>query len=761
MREPVRAVLERELQRKVELEAVRLDLAGLGLAVSNVVIHEDPAFGLEPFIYVPTLEIRLRLSSLWKRDLRIAGIRLIEPSVNLAKNEEGEWNFANLMGLGVVAAEAGGEALPGLALERGRVNFRLGDTKSVYYFTMVDLSVRPEAEGARVLRLEFSGEPARSDRTAHGFGEFRLEGRWIPRPNQPGFLEVTARLQESSLAEVITLFRGFDPGVHGRVAAQVSLRGPLSALDFEGRLQLPRMYRWDLLPKSARRWELPFQGRLDLPAQTFSVQAQAGSERRGRVSLRLRILDFWKTPHLGITLGLHDTPATEFIEAMRDFGWQLGPAVRIDGSLVGALGYSSAHGVNGMVAVRTGSLQFGDAEPMAVTEAMFEVGEAGIRLRPTLVRRATGDSVFIQVDYMPDVPAWDVRFSVPTMTLVELARGLSRLPGLEPLPLLGLATEGSWSGWLRYRRRGDSPGTWAGSVHVRRARFVLPHLQSPLLVDSASVRIDEQNFQLNRMRGSLYGIRIEGMYSYDALASRGHKWKLSFPSLSGEDLERALTTVWHKPRGFLATTLGFGARPVDEWWTRQGGQGEIRIAQAAVGGLVFDSVVMNLYWHGRVMVVSDLQAKLGSGQAAASGTIDLSGAVPSYRGGFQLSGLEWSDGTWSLDGTLETSGTADDWRSRLRAHGSFAGRRISLPDRRMLDSVTGCFEVSPGLAGNEITFTCLEAIERDQVFLGKGTFGPNGIVAADLRAGNQVLAVRAPRDRFPMGREPSLGPVSR
>jgi hypothetical protein len=170
---------------------------------------------------------------------------------------------------------------------------------------------------------------------------------------------------------------------------------------------------------------------------------------------------------------------------------------------------------------------------------------------------------------------------------------------------------------------------------------------------------------------------------------------------------------------------------------------------------------MNLYWHGRVMVVSDLQAKLGNGQAAASGTIDLSAAVPSYKGGVLLSGLEWSDGTWSVEGTLETAGTGNDLRGRLRAHGSFAGRRVSLPDGRTLDSVTGCFEVNPAPAGPEIAFTCLEAIERGQTYFGKGAFGPNGVVAADLRAGNQVLAVRAPRDRFPVGREPSLGPVSR
>src|SRR2546422_897155 len=60
--ERIRSGLESALGRRVEFRDVRFNLfTGPGFAVSKVVIHEDPAFGLEPLAYVDSLEARPRL----------------------------------------------------------------------------------------------------------------------------------------------------------------------------------------------------------------------------------------------------------------------------------------------------------------------------------------------------------------------------------------------------------------------------------------------------------------------------------------------------------------------------------------------------------------------------------------------------------------------------------------------------------------------------------------------------------------------------
>ena len=60
--EPIRLGLGKALGRRVEFGDVRFNLfTGPGFRVHKVVIHEDPAFGLEPFAYVESLEARPRL----------------------------------------------------------------------------------------------------------------------------------------------------------------------------------------------------------------------------------------------------------------------------------------------------------------------------------------------------------------------------------------------------------------------------------------------------------------------------------------------------------------------------------------------------------------------------------------------------------------------------------------------------------------------------------------------------------------------------
>src|ERR1039458_6440856 len=62
----IRAALENALGRKVELGAIHFSLfAEPGFSVDNVVIHENPAIGIEPIAYVGSLEAVPRLTSIF------------------------------------------------------------------------------------------------------------------------------------------------------------------------------------------------------------------------------------------------------------------------------------------------------------------------------------------------------------------------------------------------------------------------------------------------------------------------------------------------------------------------------------------------------------------------------------------------------------------------------------------------------------------------------------------------------------------------
>src|SRR5690349_10841247 len=98
----IRAALENGLGRKVEIGPVHFSLfKGPGFSVENVVIHENPAIGIEPIAYVGSLDAVPRLSSLFGGRLEFSSIRLEDATINVTKtgapSEPGRWNFEALL----------------------------------------------------------------------------------------------------------------------------------------------------------------------------------------------------------------------------------------------------------------------------------------------------------------------------------------------------------------------------------------------------------------------------------------------------------------------------------------------------------------------------------------------------------------------------------------------------------------------------------------------------------------------------------------
>ena len=82
----IQAALEGALGRKVEIRAMHFNVfTGIGFALDDVVIHEDPSIGAEPIAYVASLEAVPRVWSLFTRKLEFSSITLDAASINVAK----------------------------------------------------------------------------------------------------------------------------------------------------------------------------------------------------------------------------------------------------------------------------------------------------------------------------------------------------------------------------------------------------------------------------------------------------------------------------------------------------------------------------------------------------------------------------------------------------------------------------------------------------------------------------------------------------
>src|SRR3990172_7537205 len=85
--EEITAALAQGFGRPVRIGQVRLQLfGGPGFEIQDVVVGEDPRFGIEPFARIENLRARLHLRSVWQRRLQFSRLVLIRPSLNVVRN---------------------------------------------------------------------------------------------------------------------------------------------------------------------------------------------------------------------------------------------------------------------------------------------------------------------------------------------------------------------------------------------------------------------------------------------------------------------------------------------------------------------------------------------------------------------------------------------------------------------------------------------------------------------------------------------------
>lgn len=712
----IQRALERGLGRRVEVGRVHFTLlSGPGFTLDNVVIYDDPRAGIEPFAYVGTLDARIAVGSLFSRKLAFSSLHLNDASINLVKTADGPWNLQFL-------ARGDSSAVPSIKMRGGRVNFKFGDIKSVFYFNDADLDVAPSQDS---VGFRFSGAPSRTDRSAQNFGHFFVRGISRYAAGEPR-LEMKIEVERTPVDEITRVLDRGGFGVHGIVALEAQVDGPPSHLQVAGRLQIDDVHRWDLLPQRGGGWQFGYAGLLDLRGETLELHSTADAPNP-TLEFRVEARDLLASPQWGVNAQMKLMPVATVLEVVRHMSGTLPERLAATGSMSGGVRYSAADGLVGKLELDDASVTLPDADPLRTAHAVATIEGSAFSLDRTTV--SLGDeSAEIEGSYVLGKPGG--------LDLKIVTKGLSvealQSFHLAAIPMVDRTSQGRWRGWARYRASEETTaGEWSGEYELQNARIAIEGLAEPLQVQSAAVSLNGARVSVTKLRAKAGEIAFTGEYRWEPAATWPHKFKLAIPQADSAELERLWAPVLDRSRGFIARAL-LGSAPLPAWFKARHADGTISVAALTVGDTPVSIASARVLWDGSLVRLAEVKASVNEVPLTGNLEVDLSKGTPHYRFTGKMEELAYKGGKLDFDGWIETEGNGADLVANARAEGRVHGRAIAFAADADFRTVAGCFEMTLASGGLRWKLSGLEIRQSAETYYGQGATQADGRLVLDL-----------------------------
>lgn len=680
---PFRRAMENALGRSIEFAEVRFSLLPAPSVVAyQVVIGEDPAFGLEPFAYADELRAALRLPGLLRGRLEPAALRLTGASLNLARSGTAGFNLAVFLQKSLAGAGKS-EAIPGFSLRQSRINFREGVQKSAYYLNAVDLDLEPPRSRGGELRWRYEASPARTDRAEQGFGRFSGSGRWIPE-GQGGRFAVDVALERSSFSELLMLLAGRDLGLQGRFVARAFLDGPLHDLKLRGSLEMEDIDRPSLLGLRAQRYQLPLQGRLDLDRQTVELISAPPEKGKPALPLEVRLEGegLLSSPRWTASLGFEALPAAALLDFCRRLGLEPPADLRVEARVSGSAAFATGKPAAGEIRAPEASVVLGDATPVHAEDGLLRL--EGDLLQLERVRLITPSGAGAELSGSWDIAQRRLQFELRSsgMDVDELARGLSSLPGLEPPSLLRACRAGTWRGRIGFSRSfplAEAPGPprWTGQAALANTRCTPAGFPAPVHLEKAALELEDSGWRMTQAAGrfgnSVFGASIR----YRPVDAIPAELRLEASRVDGADLDRLFHAALPQQPSLLERTLR--RRPAPSALQRLAVSGSLHADQLLLGRQEFRDVRSRFIWKGHEVLFEGLTGHwrgfLVQGQAAAS----LRSAPSRYRLRAVVSGPAAGAGWLEADLDAQAASLAPGMEATVKAWAEVSSPQLALP----------------------------------------------------------------------------------
>ena len=726
-RASIHQALEQALGRRVEMGSVKFRLLPApGFTVENVEIGEDPAIGTEPAAYVTTLRAVPRLSALFGGPLAFHSMDLEETSLNLTRVERDgtgvKWNFSSLLRPALL------ETFPSVHMHGGRINFKMGDTKSVFYLLNTDVDLWPPSSVDAPWTFRIRTEPARTDRSAQGFGSFVGRGEWQQRT---GSATLDVKLEKSQFGQMLMLFAGHDTGIRGVVSGEAHLAGPVNKLGVRARLALADLHSWEIAPPGQGAWPISVSGAIDIPGQTIDLRATTD---QAPIDVRYRVANYLGRPRWGVMAYFAKLPVAPLLSIARNLGATIPRDMKLTGLIEGGVGFSTSGGppeLDGQIQATETTIGMPGTPALKMDLAQLNFSGGAANLAPAAVNNEQGETATLTGSYDFAGQKLDLGISSEGMEIASLRKQIS----VAGAPVLGQATSGVWSGMLRYS---SLPLGWTGNLHLQNADIPFEAFSEPVHIVQADASIEGASLSLKKLDVKMGGLEASGEYRYEVGAPRPHRFRLTMAEADGLALEALLLPALR--RGNLFTyAFNFGRVPQPDWLRDMKADGTLQMGTLKLMDVALTKVRSRVVWDGSLVKFAGLQGSMDRASFAGAATVDLGQRKPSYRVAGSLAGMVWRSGTIAAEGEVETNGLGQELAANLRASGSFHGKTLDFSPFEVYSIADGCFEWVWDARNPRLKLTQLALTSGDATFVGSGETQEDGQVLLKLTDGAKQI----------------------
>ncbi|MDP9267999.1 MAG: AsmA family protein [Acidobacteriota bacterium] len=768
------------LGRKASFGEIHLRLLPQpGFDITDFVVEDDPAFSAEPMVRADEVTAYLRLTSLWQGRLEIAQLSLQNPSLNLVRNERGEWNLtAPLERASQVQAAPTAQRrpearprFPYVAASDGRINFKFGQEKKSFAFSEADFALWLASENEWRMRLE--ARPIRSDANLSDTGTLRVEGSAV-RAAAPADTAVRFDFEweKAQLGNLTQLIWGHDRGWRGDVEVSGSVAGTPRELLLSTRARISEFRRYDIFASDAFSADARCTARYLGDAQTLSAIDCHLPSGNGEIATRGMVANLLGDRRWELSVSATDVPMAELARFARHAKKDMLPNLTATGDVDAAFTYRTRGGRNVWTGGgSTSALQLsasGLTPPLEVGAVRFVLGPFPDPLAAPV--RKTGSPFTTKTKVktaLADQPM-NSRLTVQPFTIAlgaaapliaegrvdreayllnvrgdaELRRltALAAAFGLRPAQLgatgtahLDVALSGDWKGF-------GAPLV-TGNAQLRGVSAEIKGVNSPLQLTSALLTFSASGVDAFNLSASFSGssVMLQGTLHLprdcSTLVDCPVRFTLSSPVLNLDDLNRLLNPrfavhPWY--RFLVGTTETTGLR-------RLQAEGTLSTPRLVMKSVIINHVVTTVHVAGGRVALAGVTAEVFGGKQRGEWTADFSGDAPVYSGTGTLEQADvaqlgaamrdnWGAGTISAAYKFSASGdTAADlaasaagelqfgWKNGMLRHVTLRGAQ---PLR--IKRFTGTVQ----LAGARLTFPAgrMETPEGIYAVSGSSTF---------------------------------------